>query len=133
MRRTLTAVACVLLLGGGTLARLFLAEPSGAVIAVVQRYLLIAAVPGFLAAVMNIYQQTLRGVEHPNQALAGGLMQLAAKIAAVAAGAWLLHDLDVVWLGWPLSFVAGSIVPFFCCRRYLRRAEAEPRPGSSDA
>lgn len=128
-----TALAAVLLLGGGTLARLFLAEPSGAVIAVVQRYLLIAAVPGFLAAVMNIYQQTLRGVEHPNQALAGGLMQLAAKIAAVAAGAWLLHDLDVVWLGWPLSFVAGSIVPFFCCRRYLRRAEAEPRPGSSDA
>ena len=35
----------------------------------------------------------------------------------------LLHDLDVVWLGWPLSFVAGSIVPYFCCRRYFYTAE----------
>lgn len=116
-------MAAVLLLGGGSLTRLFLTEPSPTVLAVVQRYLLITAVPGILDAVMSIYQQTLRGVDRPNQALAGGLMQLATKIGAVAAGAWLLHDLDVVWLGWPLSFVAGSIVPYFCCRRYFYTAE----------
>lgn len=116
-------MAAVLLLGGGSLTRLFLTEPSPTVLAVVQRYLLITAVPGILDAVMSIYQQTLRGVDRPNQALAGGLMQLATKIGAVAAGAWRLHDLDVVWLGWPLSFVAGSIVPYFCCRRYFYTAE----------
>ena len=116
-------MAAVLLLGGGSLTRLFLTEPSPTVLAVVQRYLLITAVPGILDAVMSIYQQTLRGVDRPNQALAGGLRQLASRIGAVAAGAWLLHDLDVVWLGWPLSFVAGSIVPYFCCRRYFYTAE----------
>lgn len=120
-----TAMATLLLAGGGMLARLFLAEPSAGVLAVVQRYLLIAAVPGFLDGVMCIYQQTLRGVDRPNQALAGGLMQLAAKIAAVAAGAWLFHDLDMVWLGWPLSFVAGAVVPWLCCCHYLRQAEAQ--------
>ena len=119
------AMAALLLAGGGALARLFLTDPSAGVLAVVQHYLLIAAAPGFLDGVMCIFQQTLRGVDRPNQALAGGLMQLAAKIAAVAAGAWLLHDLDVVWLGWPLSFAAGTVVPFLCCRRYLREAEGQ--------
>lgn len=113
-------LGAILLGAGGTLARLFLTTPSSEVVAVVQRYLLIAAVPGFLAGIMQVYQQVLRGVNRPNQALAGGVMQLLAKILAVAAGAWLFHDLDVVWLGWPLSFIAGSIIPFFCCRKYLR-------------
>lgn len=125
-----TVLAAGLLLGGGALARLFLTEPSAPVLAVVQRYLLIAAVPGFLAAVMNIYQQALRGVNRPNQALAGGIMQLLAKIGAVAAGAWLFHSLDMVWLGWPLSFVAGSIVPFFCMQGYLRRTLREEQPAA---
>lgn len=115
-----------LLLGGGVLSRLFLTAPSPAVLAVVRRYLLIAAVPVFLAAVMNIYQQTLRGINHPNLALAGGLMQLATKVVAVAAGAWLLHDLDVVWLGWPLSFIAGSVIPYFCYRHYLYQVSENP-------
>lgn len=119
-------LAVVLLLFGGTMARLFLTEPSSEVLQVVQRYLLITAVPGFLAAIMNIYQQVLRGVNRPNQALTGGIMQLAAKILAVAAGAWVFHSLDVVWLGWPLSFVAGSIVPFLCFRHYLRHNETDP-------
>lgn len=114
----------LLLCAGGTLASLFLTEPSPEIIAVVQRYLLITAVPGILAGVMQVYQQVLRGINRPNQALAGGIMQLLAKIIAVAVGAWVLHDLDVVWLGWPLSFVAGSIIPFFCCRSYLRSSTA---------
>ena len=44
-------------------------------------------------------QQVLRGVNRPNQALAGGIMQLLAKILTVALGAWVFHSLDVVWLG----------------------------------
>lgn len=113
-------LAVVLLLGGGAMSRLFLAEPSPELFQVVERYLLITAVPGFLSAVMNIYQQVLRGVNRPNQALIGGTMQLISKILAVAAGAWLFHNLDIVWLGWPLSFVMGSIVPYLCWRHYLR-------------
>lgn len=109
----------LLLTAGGTLAGLFLSAPSAEIIAVVQRYLLITAVPGILAGIMQVYQQVLRGVNLPNQALAGGIIQLLAKILAVAAGAWALHNLDVVWLGWPLSFIAGSVIPFLCCRRYL--------------
>lgn len=79
-------LAVVLLLFGGTMARLFLTEPSPEVLQVVQRYLLITAVPGFLAAIMNIYQQVLRGVNRPNQALTGGIMQLAAKILGGGGG-----------------------------------------------
>lgn len=116
-------LAVLLAFGGGFMSRLFLAEPSPELLQVVQRYLLITAVPGFLSAVMNVYQQVLRGVNHPNQALIGGGMQLVSKILAVAAGAWLFHNLDIVWLGWPLSFVMGSIMPFLCCQRYLRTAQ----------
>lgn len=83
-------------------------------LAVVQRYLLITTVPGFLAGVMHIYQQALRGIGRPNQALAGGLLQLLIKISIVAIGVWSLHILDVVWLSWPLSFIAGSIIPIIC-------------------
>ena len=117
-------LAAMLIFGGRALAGVFLAEPSPELAAVVQRYLLITAVPGFLYGVMGVYQQTLRGVDRPGQALAGGLMQLAAKVGAVALGAWALHSLDVVWLGWPLSYIAGAAAPYIFCRRYLRQAGA---------
>lgn len=117
-------LGALLLTAGGTLAGLFLSDPSLEIIAVVRRYLLITAVPGILAGVMHVYQQVLRGVNLPGQALAGGIMQLLSKILAVAVGAWVLQDLDLVWLGWPLSFLAGSVVPFLCCRRYLRGSGA---------
>ncbi len=115
-----------LLAGGGWLARLFLTTPSPAVLAVVQRYLLIAAVPGFLDGFMQVYQQVLRGVNHPNQALAGGIVQLAVRVLLVAIGAWGLHNLDVVWLAWPLAWAAGSVLPFWFCRRYLKAATQVP-------
>lgn len=109
-----------LLLGDDFLLKLFLPTPSQEILTVVHRYLLITTVPGFLAGVMYIYQQALRGIGRPNQALAGGLIQLLIKISIVAIGVWPLHILDVVWLSWPLSFIAGSIVPFICFRHYLR-------------
>ena len=40
-----------------------------------------------LAAVMQVYQQVLRGVDKANEALAGGIMQLLTKIAVAAVGA----------------------------------------------
>ena len=91
----------------------------------VQRFLLITAVPGILAGVMQVYQQVLRGVDRANQALMGGVMQLITKIAVVAVGAWGMRNLDVVWLGWPASFVAGTVIPYFCFQKIAREIETE--------
>ena len=75
-------------------------------------FLLITAVPGILAGVMQVYQQVLRGVDRANQALMGGVMQLALqKLRWWLWGAWGMRNLDVVWLGWPASFVAGNHHP----------------------
>ena len=106
-----TVLGVFLLLCGRQMAGLFLAEPSAEILTVVQRFLLITAVPGILAGVMQVYQQVLRGVDRANQALMGGVMQLITKIAVVAVGAWGMRNLDVVWLGWPASFVAGTVIP----------------------
>ena len=114
-----------LLLCGRQMAGLFLAEPSAEILTVVQRFLLITAVPGILAGVMQVYQQVLRGVDRANQALMGGVMQLITKIAVVAVGAWGMQNLDVVWLGWPVSFVAGTVIPYFCFQKIVREMETE--------
>lgn len=90
-----TVLGVFLLLCGRQMAGLFLAEPSAEILTVVQRFLLITAVPGILAGVMQVYQQVLRGVDKANQALMGGVMQLITKIAVVAVGAWGM-------LRWPL-------------------------------
>lgn len=88
-------------------------------------FLLITAVPGILAGVMQVYQQVLRGIDRANQALMGGVMQLITKIAVVAVGAWGMQNLDVVWLGWPASFVAGTVIPYFCFQKIAREMETE--------
>lgn len=88
-------------------------------------FLLITAVPGILAGVMQVYQQVLRGVDRANQALMGGVMQLITKIVVVAVGAWGMRNLDVVWLGWPASFVAGTVIPYFCFQKIVREIETE--------
>ena len=120
-----TVLGVFLLLCGRQMAGLFLAEPSAEILTVVQRFLLITAVPGILAGVMQVYQQVLRGIDRANQALMGGVMQLITKIAVVAVGAWGMQNLDVVWLGWPASFVAGTVIPYFCFRKIVREIETE--------
>ena len=30
-----------------------------------------------------------------------------------------MRNLDVVWLGWPASFVAGTVIPYFCFQNAL--------------
>ena len=120
-----TVLGVFLLLCGRQMAGLFLTEPSAEILTVVQRFLLITAVPGILAGVMQVYQQVLRGVDKANQALMGGVMQLITKIAVVAVGAWGMRNLDVVWLGWPASFVAGTVIPYFCFQKIAREMETE--------
>lgn len=73
LAQALSAVfAAVLLFGGQVLAGLFLTEPSEEIREIVRQFLLITAVPGILAGVMQVYQQVLRGVDKANEALAGG-------------------------------------------------------------
>lgn len=117
-----TVLGVVLLLASDWLTTLFLEEPSSEVLAAARRYLLIAAVPGVLAGFMHVFQQTLRGMNQANQAMAGGLMQLGAKVATVAIGAWYLHNLDAVWLAWPVSFTTGTLLPFYCYYRDFGRS-----------
>ena len=69
LRNSNTVLGVFLLLCGRQMAGLFLAEPSAEILTVVQRFLLITAVPGILAGVMQVYQQVLRGVDKANQAL----------------------------------------------------------------
>lgn len=97
-----TVLGVFLLLCGRQMAGLFLAEPSAEILTVVQRFLLITAVPGILAGVMQVYQQVLRGVDKANQALMGGVMQLITKIAVVAVGAWGMRN-----LAWLARFLCG--------------------------
>ena len=76
---------------------------------------------------MCIYQQTLRGVGKATQAVIGGFMQLGAKVLAALLGARVFLNLDVVWLAWPISFIAGTIFPFFVYRRMFHAVpEGEP-------
>ena len=65
------------------------------------------------------------GAKLPVIALMGGVMQLITKIAVVAVGAWGMRNLDVVWLGWPASFVAGTVIPYFCFQKIVREMETE--------
>ena len=52
-------------------------------------------------------------------------MQLGAKVLAALLGARVFLQLDVVWLAWPISFVVGTVFPFFVYRRMIRTAADE--------
>ena len=106
-----------LLIFGKMSVGLFLKDPSPEVTTTAYRYLLFAAVPGILNGIMCIYQQTLRGVDKATQAVIGGFMQLGAKVLAALLGAKVFLKLDMVWLAWPISFVAGTIFPFIVYQR----------------
>lgn len=117
------ALGVILIVTGGWLIKLFLEEPSAEALTAARSYILIAAVPCVLAGIMHVFQQTLRGMNHANHAMIGGLMQLAVKVAVIVLGAWWLRSLNVVWLAWPASFIAGTLWPlyyyyrkFYCSR-----------------
>ena len=119
----------VLLLFGKSFVGLFLKDPGPEVTTAAYRFLLFAAVPGILNGIMCIYQQTLRGVGKATEAVIGGFMQLGAKVLAALLGARVFLQLDVVWLAWPISFVAGTVFPFLVYRRMFRSgADGAPGP-----
>ncbi len=116
-----TALGLLLALFGRPITRLFLSEASGELMRISYLYLLITAVPGILAGLMFTYQQLLRGIGDTTASMVGGVLQLAVKVAAIAAGAWLLGSLTAVWVAWPLSFAAAAAY----LRLYYRRKHDE--------
>lgn len=114
-----TFLGAVLIFGGNFMTTLFLPNPSQEILTTAYRYLLIAAVPGILNGMMCIYQQTLRGVGKANESVIGGFCQLGTKVAVALAGAALFRSLDIVWLAWPLSFIAGTVFPYFVYRKTI--------------
>lgn len=111
----------VLIFFGKNMVGLFLENPGEEVMTVAYRYLLIAAVPGIFDGIMFIYQQVLRGMGRATESVYGGFMQLGAKVVIALIGAHFLN-LDIVWLAWPLSFIAGTIYPYIVYKR-LTKAE----------
>lgn len=116
-----TALGVVLLFLGRPLTLLFLPDAGAEILSASYRYLLYAAVPGVLFGVMHIYQHTLRGVGRANQSMAGSFMQLGVKVVVAVAGGMWLKNLDLVWLAWPLSYLAGAIYPFIDYRENVEK------------
>lgn len=112
-----TVLGALLVLFGKPLTRLFLPEAAEQVMAISYRHLLYTAVPGFLYGLMFVYQYVLRGVGKAKESMVGSFMQLGAKVAVAACGAWLLHSLDLVWIAWPVSYIAGTIYPYIVYTR----------------
>lgn len=110
----------VLLAFGKPLTLAFLPEATDEILNASYRYLLFAAVPGFVYGVMQVYQNVLRGIGHANQSMAGSFMQLGARVVLAMAGAYLMQNLDIVWLSWPVSYVAGMVYPWLHYRKVLR-------------
>lgn len=114
-----TALGAVLLVFGKPLTTAFLPDADAEIVSTSYRYLIFAAVPGLLYGVMHVYQNVLRGIGHANASMVGAFIQLGAKVALALAGAYLLKNLNAVWLAWPVSYVAGTITPYLHYRKYI--------------
>ena len=112
-----TALAVLLALFGRQFTALFLTDPPAEMLDISFSYLMITAVPGILAGVMFVYQQALRGVGLVRDSMYGGFVQLGVKIAVVLIGAMALRSLNVIWLAWPLSYIAGAVFVWLRGRR----------------
>lgn len=113
----------ILLLFGKPLTLAFLPEATGEILNASYRYLLFAAVPGFFYGVMFVYQYVLRGVGHANESMIGSFMQLGAKILVAVVGAYVFHQLDIVWLAWPISYLAGTVFPYLHYQKKVKVSE----------
>ncbi|MCQ2406173.1 MAG: MATE family efflux transporter [Oscillospiraceae bacterium] len=120
-------MAVILLIFGKRLTVAFLPEASDVIIGASYRYLLFAAVPGILYGVMFVYQYVLRGVGHTKESMAGSFIQLGGKLVVALLGAYVLHSLDIVWIAWPVSYIAGTVWPYIHYKKYIAAPEAMER------
>lgn len=110
----------ILLIFGKPLTQLFLPDATGEIMRISYQYLLFAAVPGILYGIMFAYQYVLRGVGCAKESMIGSFMQLGAKVCVALAGAYAFHRLDIVWLAWPISYVAGTVFPYLHYRKNIQ-------------
>ena len=99
----------VLVILGKPVTKLFIAEASDELLKISYQYLLITAVPGFLAGLMLTFQQLLRGMGDTAASIRGGVIQLLSKVAVIALGAQVFCSLPAIWLAWPVSFSAAAL------------------------
>ena len=118
-------LGALLLFFGRALTTLFLTDAAEGLLSIANGYLLITAVPSFLAAFMIVYQQTLRGVGRTKDSMVGGVVQLAVKVLVIVIGAYALRSMPVMWLGWPLSFAAAAFYLYRCWKRYDQKDPSE--------
>lgn len=118
---TSIVLGLVIVFLGKPMTGVFLENPSEEIVRISYMYLLYAAVPGIIYGVMNIYQQVLRGFGRANQSLIGSFMQLGTKVAVALLGAFVYHNIIIVWLAWPLSYIAGTIVPYVDYKLYMKK------------
>jgi len=115
-----TLLGGILLAFGKPLTQLFLPDATGEIMGISYRYLLFAAVPGILYGIMFVYQYVLRGVGRAKESMIGSFMQLGAKVCVALAGAYAFHALDIVWLAWPVSYIAGTVFPYLHYRKSMQ-------------
>lgn len=118
----------ILLVFGKPLTQLFLPDATGEIMRISYQYLLYAAVPGILYGVMFVYQYVLRGMGRAKESMIGSFMQLGAKVCVSLIGAYLFHRLDLVWLAWPISYVAGTVFPYLHYKKILQTPIGADRP-----
>lgn len=111
------ALGLLLVFLGRAITRLFLEDVSDELLTISYQYLLITAVPGFLAGLMFTYQNLLRGVGDTASSMRGGMIQLAVKAAVIAVGTWAFRSLPLIWAAWPLSFAAAAVYLYRTDRR----------------
>lgn len=105
---TVLAIGMVLL--GKVFISLFLTSPSEELMTISYRYLLINCIPCFFAGLYYIHQQYLRGINRPNAALVGGVVELLVRISIIFIGVNMFGKIDMIWASWPISFFVSSMV-----------------------
>lgn len=114
-----SVLALLLVLFGRSFTLLFLPDASEQILNVSRNFLLFTSIPGFLYGVMFVYQYVLRGVGKTRESMIGSFYQLGAKVLVALIGTYLITNLNIVWLAWPISYIAGTIYPYICYKNYL--------------
>ena len=114
-------VGLFVVIAGKWLISLFLKEPDQEVVRIAYQYLLIAAAPCILSGFMNIYQNVLKGLGRARDTIICGAIQLVSKVGVALIGSYVLFNITIVWVGWPVSFTLGMIYPMIMYILYKKK------------
>ena len=106
-------LALGVLILGEPLFRAFMDTPTPKYVSVAFESLVFAAIPGIIYGCTQIYQQVLWGIGKAAPSTVGSFLQLATRLLVAAIGTFILKELTVVWIAWPISYVAGFLYPYW--------------------